>query len=458
MQPFDLDTLYPDHLQTLCQRAEIALARAHCTSLVIPSGVPLHQAFDDREYPFIVNPHFKTWVPLIHASDCWLVFTPGERPRLIFYQPNEIWNSQPRLPTERWTDHFTIEIIRSAEQALALLPKPVAHCAIIGPAHSALGPYIPNNPPAALHLFAYRRAYKTPYELALMRRAQQRAVRGHDAITPLFHAGASEFDLHLAYCAAVRQEGQTLPYDAIIALNRHAAVLHYLGRSCQPPTAHHSLLVDAGASEQGYGAEISRTHAAHGHAEFQALIAAVDTAQQEICQRVVAGTAFVQLQRDATLRLMEVLRDAGIITVSAATALETGLSQVFFPHGLGHLLVAQVHDVGGLMADEDGHLHPPPTAYPALRLTRTLAPNMVVTIEPGIYFIDHLLEKARASTLAASICWHRVDALKRYGGIRIEDNLICSEGAPENMTRAAFSAAQVDRDQADARAAPSSAT
>ena len=453
MQPFDFDTLYPNHLQTLCQRAEIALARAHCSSLVIPSGVPLLHAFDDREYPFVVNPHFKTWIPLIHASHSWLVFTPGQRPTLIFYQPNEIWNQQPRLPLERWTEHFTIQIIRSAEHALALLPKPVAHCAIIGPAHSALGPYVPNNPPAALHFFAYQRAYKTPYELAMMRRAQQRAVRGHDAIAPLFHAGASEFDLHLAYCAAVRQEGQTLPYDAIIALNQHAAVLHYLGRSCQPPTAHHSLLVDAGASEEGYAADISRTHAAHGHAEFQALITAVDTAQQEICQRVVAGTAFEQLQHEATWRLMDVLRDAGIITVSAATALETQLNQVFFPHGLGHLLGAQVHDVGGLMADEDGNLSPPRPAYPALRLTRTLAPNMVVTIEPGIYFIAQLLERARASSFATSICWHQVDALMRYGGIRIEDNVVCTEGAPENMTRAAFGAAQ--KDQSDTLASPS---
>ena len=439
-QPFDLATLYAHHLQTLCQRAETALTRARCSALVIPSGAPRNQAFDDREYPFAVNPHFKTWVPLTEIRHSWLVFYPGQRPTLIYCQPNDIWNVYPPLATAPWTSHFDIQIIRLAEQALTLLPPDAAQCAIIGEGHSALGPYQPNNPPAALNYLHYQRAIKTPYELALIRCGQQRAVRGHRAIVPLFHAGASEFALYLAYCAAVGQEGQAQPYDAIVALNTHAAVLHYLGRDCQPPTQHDSLLLDAGASEQGYAADISRTHAGQGQEEFQALIDAVDTAQQDICQQVRAGTAFVQLHRTASIRLMHVLHDAQIITVSAETAVERGLDRVFFPHGIGHLLGAQVHDVGGQMGDDNGRLVPPPTEYGALRLTRALAPGMVVTIEPGIYFIDQLLKQAQASTLATSICWSRVELFKRYGGIRIEDNLVCTQAAPENMTRAAFAA------------------
>lgn len=434
----DLSNLYAHHFQTLCQRAETALSRARCSALLIPSGAPHYHPFDDREYPFAVNPHFKTWVPLTEIYHSWLVFYPGKRPTLIYYQPKEIWNVTPPIPSAPWTSHFDIQIIRTPEQALTLLPPPGAQCAIIGEGHSALGPYQPNNPPAALNYLHYQRAFKTPYEIALIRFGQQRAVRGHRAIVPLFHAGASEFALYLAYCAAVGQEGHDQPYDAIVALNTHAAVLHYSGRLCQPPKQHDSLLLDAGASQQGYAADISRTHAGHGQDEFQALIDAVDTAQQDICQQVRAGTEFTQLHRAASLRLMKVLRDADIITVCAETAVETSLDRVFFPHGIGHLLGAQVHDVGGHMGDENGGLIRPPTEYSALRLTRCLAPAMVVTIEPGIYFIDQLLDQAQASTRSTSINWNRVALFKRYGGIRIEDNLVCTEAAPENMTRAAF--------------------
>jgi Xaa-Pro dipeptidase len=63
---------------------------------------------------------------------------------------------------------------------------------------------------------------------------------------------------------------------------------------------------------------------------------------------------------------------------------------------------------------------------------------MVVTIEPGLYFIDMLLEELRAKPLAADVDWARVDAFRRYGGIRIEDDVICTDGAPENLTRDAF--------------------
>jgi Xaa-Pro dipeptidase len=73
-------------------------------------------------------------------------------------------------------------------------------------------------------------------------------------------------------------------------------------------------------------------------------------------------------------------------------------------------------------------------------MTRTLAPGMVVTIEPGLYFIDMLLEALRAKTVAADIDWNKVEAFRPYGGIRIEDDVVCTEGAPENLTRDAFAA------------------
>jgi Xaa-Pro dipeptidase len=63
---------------------------------------------------------------------------------------------------------------------------------------------------------------------------------------------------------------------------------------------------------------------------------------------------------------------------------------------------------------------------------------MVVTIEPGLYFIDMLLQKLREDGHAGAVDWARVDAFRPYGGIRIEDDVACTEGDPENLTRDAF--------------------
>ena len=117
----------------------------------------------------------------------------------------------------------------------------------------------------------------------------------------------------------------------------------------------------------------------------------------------------------------------------------SGLSSVFFPHGVGHLLGLQVHDVAGFSVNPEGKQKARPDGHPYLRLTRTLEPGFVVTIEPGLYFIDALLGEARNSAHAGSINWQQVERFRPYGGIRVEDNVACTAGEPENLTAAGSS-------------------
>ena len=430
--------LYADHLRTLTARADTALARAGRDHLVIPSGRLHYQVFDDRDYPFAVNPHFKHWLPLTRVPDSWIVYTPGKRPQLIFNQPRDYWHVVPAVPSGWWVEHFDIHIIREPEQALALLPADPARCAILGEANSTLGGFAPDNPAAVIDHLHWHRSFKTPYEIALMRHAQVPAVRAHRAAEAAFRAGASEFEIHMTYCAAAQQDANELPYGNIIALNENGAVLHYTELDKQRPANPRSFLIDAGASAWGYAADITRTYAADGHAEFQALIAAVDAAQQQLCAQVTAGFDYRQLHLDAHLALAGILKDFDIINVSAEAALATGVSNAFFPHGIGHPIGAQVHDVAGFAQSERGGFIERPAGQPYLRMTRVLEPGMVVTIEPGLYFIDMLLEDLRAAGQADAVNWDRVAFFKPYGGIRIEDEVLCTAGAADNLTRPVF--------------------
>jgi Xaa-Pro dipeptidase len=272
-----------------------------------------------------------------------------------------------------------------------------------------------------------------------MRRACSRAASGHKAAEAAFSAGASEYDIHLAYLRAAQCTDNELPYPSIVALNGNAAVLHYqrLERSAPGAQTRRSFLIDAGAEFNGYASDVTRTYS-YAHEEFGALIDGMHRLQQALCSQVRDGVEYTAIHIDAHLRIANLLHEAGIIHARDAEAVESGLTGVFFPHGIGHLLGLQVHDVGGFMASADGAEKRAPPEHPYLRLTRRLQPGFVVTIEPGIYFIDALLEKARNSTHARQIDWRQVDQFRPCGGIRIEDDVACTEGEPGNLTRAAF--------------------
>ncbi|MEO5622721.1 MAG: Xaa-Pro dipeptidase [Dokdonella sp.] len=436
----DLHQLFPPHLATLKARTDIALGRGGFDHLVIAAGRPANQFLDDRPYTFAVNPHFKHWLPVTKAPGSWLVYTPGKKPKLIYLQPHDYWHVVPEAPAGYWVEHFDIVIIRDAKEACAHLPKDVARCAIVGEAGAALEGCVPNNPQAVLDYLHYQRAFKTAYELAMMRVASKLGARGHRAAEAAFRAGESEFSIHLAYLAATHLAEHELPYDNIIALNEHGSVLHYTNLCRTPPMHMHSFLIDAGASFHGYVSDITRTYAGPDGSEFAALITAVDAAQRGLCAKVRAGQSYPDLHVHAHHVLAEILREHGLIRMSAESAVESGVSSVFFPHGLGHLLGLQVHDVAGFQASEHGGTLARPPGHPYLRLTRALEPGMAVTIEPGLYFIDMLLAELKTKPAAKDVDWDKVDVLRPYGGIRIEDDVVCTEADPENLTREAFAA------------------
>ncbi len=429
-----LDRLYPDHLRVMMARTDRSLAAAGFDALVIQAGSPPMQFLDDQTYPYKVNPHFKAWVPIVDNPQSMLIYKPGARPTLLFHQPNDFWHQAARMPEDPWTQ--AVDLIPLADPSKAApYWASLGRVAVIGPGGD-FGALSQNDPDllTALH---FDRAVKTPYEIECMRRASAMGALAHTAALAAFRRGASEYEAHMRYLEACQQREEEMPYNNIVAYNEHAAILHYQHLERRAPAPLRSFLIDAGAQYRGYAADITRTHAA-GAGRFADLIDALNTAQLGLCAEIVAGRDYRDVHLSAHRAIGKVLRDLGITRVDGDAALDRGVTGVFFPHGVGHLLGLQVHDVGGVMGDVKGGERSRPEGHPALRLTRMLEPGVVVTVEPGIYFIDSLLASAHESHKRSLIDWNVIEELKPYGGIRIEDNVATTENAPENMTRDAF--------------------
>jgi Xaa-Pro dipeptidase len=435
---------YAQHLASLQARFGASLEACGYDAALVYSG-PLLPAFrDDQTYPFRPQAWFSIWAPLGPAPDCFWYIDPGAKPVLLLTSPPDFWYEPAARPAGDWTRHFTIRLVAGLDEARAALPQDLSRVALIGEPCAALAGWGLGaiNPENLLLRLDFTRAAKTAHELSMLRLANRLGARGHVAAAAAFAAGGSEWRIHQAFLEATGLREQELPYNAIVALNRSGSVLHYQNLKREPPAAHHSLLIDAGAPCAGYASDITRTIAAAGTApqtaRFAALIEAVDGAQQALCAQVRAGVLWSDIHLAAHRAIAAVLREFDLIDCSVDAAVATGLSSVFLPHGIGHLLGLQVHDVGGLQESPTGGQIARPPGHPYLRLTRRLEPGFVVTMEPGLYFIDQLLAQARADARGAQINWHEVDALRQFGGIRIEDDLVVTASACENLTRDAF--------------------
>ncbi len=437
-----LGALYGGHIRTVMARHDHALEKAGASHAVIYSGNPKVAFLDDNNYPFKANPHFVSWMPLLKLPQSYIVYAPGETPVLIYFQPRDYWHVVPGAPDGYWTDHFDIRIVNEIEDIADHLPPQREKCILIGEIDDdAMAFDIERiNPRTAINILHFARGSKTDYELAAMRLASRRGALGHRAAETAFREGSSEFDIHRAYCKAVSHTDSELPYGNIVALNAHGAVLHYTDLERASPELTHSFLIDAGAQVHGYASDITRTYSS-GDRRFQDLIDRMDVMQQDIVGRVEAGVDYRDLHIDTHRMLAEVLVEAELASGDPDTLLETGVTSAFFPHGLGHLLGIQVHDVGGFMENESGVRIDPPSGHPFLRLTRVLEEDMVLTIEPGLYAIDMLLENLRGTPAENHVNWATVDWLRPYGGIRIEDNVRVMASGRENLTRDAFAAA-----------------
>ncbi len=438
------DSLLAAHLDLLQQRWEQALANTGFQVAVVAAGKSVPYLFDDQMPTFRANPHLAQWLGSDACEGSVLVVEPGATPRLLFLSEADYWH-QPPQPPERLGPQVNISVLASSHALDAELNRCIQHCeriAYVGAAELPWATLGAVNPPSLINALNYQRAFKTSYEVQCMRAASAKAVAGHRAVADAFAGGASEFELQLVYLSASQQTEADLPYPNIVAQNAHAGILHYQHYARTTPAKPRCLLIDAGARHANYAADITRTHT-QPHVDaaqqtYNGLVRALDAEQQALIDGIAVGQNFLALHERMHERVAGLLVAAELVSCSADSAFETGITRTFLPHGLGHLIGLQTHDVGGHQANPAGTVNAPPEDYPSLRLTRTIEAGQAFTVEPGIYFIPQLLDALRNEPGGRNVRWAAVDALREFGGIRIEDNVVVTDRGIENLTRDAF--------------------
>jgi Xaa-Pro dipeptidase len=437
----DLHGRYAEHLRVLTAGYGNALAAHGYDAVVIHGGVARKRSeYDDQYWSLRPTPHFQHWVP-VSEPDAALVFRAGETPVLARVPCTSFWEAPPPPESSHFLDHVTALTLTAADDLKAHLPG--GRVAFVGedlaqagrwgfdPAHC--------NPAGLLTSLDALRTRKTAYERACLAEANRRAAPGHLALRDVFLAGpCTELDLHLAYLRATAQDDAETPYKNIVALDRNAATLHHIAYARGASRRATALLVDAGATCLGYCSDITRTwvrsDGSDAATRFAALVSGLEALQRDVCARVRPGDGYESLHDGAHDALGALLAALGVVTCSGEEAVRAGVTRVFLPHGLGHSLGLQCHDVGCAVVKPRGD-------NPFLRNTSVIESGQVFTIEPGAYFIEGLIRPLREGPHAGLVNWPLVDALAPFGGVRIEDDVVVT-GDParplENLTRDAL--------------------
>ncbi len=426
--------LYLQHVSEKTQRFQAFCNELNLSGILISSGQQQIQFMDDMAYPFRANVYFKEWLPLVKRYNSFLFIPATGKPHLYLDVSEDIWHTERQKLPVNWQSAFTV----SEFEGLPDIKDVLKQAAYLGEHNEFELTKEQCNPLSLRHKIDYQRRFKTAYEHECIRHANHAAAAAHLAAKDAFYEKASELEIKLAYLAASGQSDDDMPYSIIAGLNEHAAILHHFILDSSPPDEHRSFLIDAGVEVNGYASDITRSWAFDGSSEYAELIDCLDARQQELVASIRAGGSAIELHELSHLKMAEVLEQFSIINCSAESCVVSGMSATFYPHGIGHGLGVNVHELGGYLGNPDGAEIPPPAAYPRLRNTSQFAAGAVHTVEPGVYFIPSLLARLKSSDLANSVNWPRVETFLPFGGVRIEDNVLIGEDGLENITRAAF--------------------
>jgi len=280
----------------------------------------------------------------------------------------------------------------------------------------------------------YCRCIKTEQELDFMREAARVNNLAHLEVMKSLKPGMYEYETKAIFDYHQQKHGLLQPaYSGIHAAGVNSAILHYTENN-QRINKGDLYLIDAGYEFNGYASDFTRTYPASGRysGDQAAIYQIVLNALNKTIEAVTPGVKMEELHLVACRIILHGLKEIGLVKGDIEEMMKNNIFALFFPHGLGHFLGLDTHDVGGYPKGVE-RIDRPGIQY--LRVRRELMPGMAITVEPGIYFIPALLKPALEDPEKVRyLNTEKVEKLLDFGGIRIEDNLIITENGSENLT------------------------
>ncbi|KAL4090532.1 hypothetical protein QTP88_025347 [Uroleucon formosanum] len=444
--------LYKLNRERLCKRlSEVVDKDAY---VLLQGGSNISHYCTDVDYIFRQEPYFH-WTFGVSEPDCYgLIQVSNGEAHLFFPRVEEtqtVWLGKP-LSLDEYKCRYKVNYASYADtlgETLNTL-KPSVILTLYGKntdsdmtckeAHfEGIDRFTLDN--RILHkIIADCRVIKTDYEKEVMRYATKVTCNAHKSVMakckPDMHEYQCEANfLHYAYyVGGCRHVG----YNNICCSGMNGAVLHY-GHATEPNSKEihdgDMCLFDMGASYSGYTADVTVSFPANGKFtnDQRAIYNTVLAASLAVMNAIKPGVSWVDMHILANKVMLRELREIDLLRGDVDEMYEAGLAAIFQPHGLGHLLGIDVHDVGGYL---EGHPDRPlKPGVNALRTARNLEVGMALTVEPGCYFIEPLLKRALSDPVLSRFLNEKV--LKRFwkfGGVRIEDNIFVTERGIENYT------------------------
>jgi Xaa-Pro aminopeptidase len=276
---------------------------------------------------------------------------------------------------------------------------------------------------------------KDELELERMRRAAAATAAGFAAARERIAPGVTERAIQIELETAFRRGGaDRVAFETIVGVGQDSGVLHFLPGTRAARNGE-SVLVDAGAEIARYVSDVTRTYCAGARdGFFRELHQVVLSAQERGIDRCRPGAEWRDVHLAVARDMTEGLVALGILRGSPDSLVEQDAHALFFPHGLGHLVGLGVRDASGYLP---GRKRSERFGLSFLRCDFPLEPGFVITVEPGLYFIPPLLQDpARRARYRDAVNWSKVDERLGFGGIRIEDDVLVTSGAPEVLTAA----------------------
>ena len=271
-----------------------------------------------------------------------------------------------------------------------------------------------------------------------MRAAGVVTRRAHRAAMAATRPGTTELEMQALIEAVFRAAGMEPSYPSIVSVRGEVLHGHATPRFMDPSQL---LLVDAGAeTEQGYASDVTRTWPVSGTftPRQRDVYEAVLAAQEAAIAACRPGNRYRDVHLEAARVLARALVDFGLLRGDVDNLVAMGAHAAFFPHGVGHLIGLDVHDMelfGDLAGYGAGRERSEQFGLSYLRLDRDLEPGMAVTIEPGLYLVPAILhDPTLRARLSDSVDWARAETWLPFGGIRIEDDVLVTTGDPELLT------------------------